>query len=66
MERRYQFWLETEGGERVAWTHLSERQALEMYRRTRAAHPDGVRLFGWGPHHEPPFDAVNRERFTYL
>ncbi len=48
MERRYQFWLETESGERLAWTHLSERQAVEMYRRTRAAHPDGCRLFGWG------------------
>ena len=52
MERRYKFWLETEGGERILWCSLSERQAREMYTRTRVAHPEGVRMFGWCPHGE--------------
>jgi len=43
MERRYKFWLETDLGDRIVWRSLTERQALEMYRRTRAAHPDNVR-----------------------
>ena len=52
MERRYKFWLETDLGDRIVWRSLTERQALEMYRRTRAAHPDNVRMFGWCPHGE--------------
>lgn len=65
MERRYKFWIETDGGARLVWPGLTERQAVEMYRRTRAAHPDGVRLFGWGPHNEP-LAVTHREAFTYL
>ena len=67
MERRYKFWLETDSGERILWRSLSERQAREMYNRTRAAHPEGVSLFGWGPHGDPaPAAAIRyRERFSY-
>ena len=61
MERRYRFWLETDSGERIEWRSLSDRQALEMYRRTRAAHPDNVRMFGWSPQHEPLTVAPYRE-----
>ena len=62
MERRYRFWLETDSGQRIEWRSLSERQAREMYNRTRAAHPLGVPLFGWGSHAEPRLDAVTRYR----
>ena len=53
MERRYRFWLETDSGQLIVWRSLSERQAREMYNRTRAAHPEGVRLFGWNAHSTP-------------
>lgn len=62
MERRYRFWLETDSGQRIEWRSLSERQAREMYTRTRVYLPDGVRLFGWGSHAEPHLDAVTRYR----
>ena len=62
MERRYRFWLETDSGQLIVWRSLSERQAREMYNRTRAAHPLGVPLFGWGSHAEPRLDAVTRYR----
>ena len=62
MDRRYRFWLETDLGQRIEWRSLSERQAREMYNRTRAAHPLGVPLFGWGSHAEPRLDAVTRYR----
>lgn len=62
MERRYKFWLETDSGERIEWRSLSERQAREMYTRTRVYHPDGVRLFGWGPHHARDTVAYREQR----
>jgi len=65
MERRYKFWLETDSGERVLWRSLSERQAREMYNRTRVAHPEGVRQFGWGPHAEPHPDAITRQELDF-
>lgn len=65
MERRYKFWLETDSGKRVMWCSLSERHAREMYNRTRVAHPEGVRLFGWGPYAEPHLDAINRQELDF-
>ena len=61
------FWLETDLGERVLWGSLSERQAREMYNRTRVARPEGVRQFGWAPHNElQPLGVTRyREPFTY-
>ena len=67
MERRYKFWLETDEGQRVEWRSLSERQARDMYNRTRASHPDNVRLFGWGVRSDPATEVSSyREPFTYL
>ncbi len=44
---KHLFWIETASGERIEWRNLSERQALEMYRRTQAWVPDNVNAFGW-------------------
>lgn len=68
MERRYTFWLETYDGHRIEWRSLSERQAREMYNRTRVAHPYTVHLFGWGPNSNPDTKVSSsyREAFTYL
>lgn len=58
MERRYRFWLETDSGQLIVWRSLSERQAREMYTRTRVAHPEGVRMFGWCPHSPTPTELL--------